>query len=318
MGGLKHFGYLRRTSRRSLRPTSGASRSRPVERCDVRNHHAAWRYAAPAATLALAAALWCLPYAATAQPTGELPKELEGAGVDEKLGEILPADIILLDEEGNQVELGSYFDGTRPVLLNLVYHDCPMLCGLVVQGLTKALAQMAWVPGEEFDVLTVSFNAAEGPEMAAAAKAHAIHMLGNPQAAAGWHFLTGTQNSIDRLTDAVGFRYRWIEDQQEFAHPSVLMFVSGERMLARYIYGIEYDPKDVRTALVEASNGTVGSTIDRLILYCFQYDSDKNSYVPHALNLMKMGGLLTVVTLGGMLFIFWRRESRRTDEAAVA
>ena len=282
------------------------------------NRRRAWRYVGSAAMLALVAVLWCLPQETAAQPTGEMPKELEGAGVDEKLGDILPTDIVFLDEAGNQVELGSYFDGRRPVLLNLVYHDCPMLCGLVVQGLTKALAQMEWVPGEEFDVLTVSFNAAEGPDMASAAKKHAIHMLGNPQAAAGWHFLTGSQPSIDRLTDAVGFRYRWIEDQQDFAHPSVLMFVSGERMLARYIYGIEYDPKDVRTALVEASNGTIGSTIDQLILYCFQYDSDKNSYVPHALNLMKMGGLLTVVALGGMLVVFWRRESRRSDEAAMA
>lgn len=293
------------------RPTEShrpaACSRRPVSLC-----------AGAAAALLLAISLVGVPQAALAQRTGELPEEFEGAGVDEKLGEILPADIVFLDEEGNQVELGTYFDGHRPVLLNLVYHDCPMLCGLVVQGLTKALAQMAWVPGDEFDVLTVSFNAAEGPEMASAAKEHAIHMLGNPKAAAGWHFLTGSQPAIDRLTEAVGFRYRWIEDQQDFAHPSVLMFVSGERMLARYIYGIEYDPKDVRTALVEASNGTIGTTIDQLILYCFQYDSDKNSYVPHALNLMKMGGLLTVIALGGMLFIFWRRESRRTDEAAMA
>lgn len=258
------------------------------------------------------------PSPGLAQRTGELPAEMEGVDVDEQLGSTIPDTLVFWNEIGEEVELGSYFNGERPVLLNLVYHDCPMLCNLVVQGLAETMGQMAWTPGEEFDVLTVSFNAAEGPEMAARAKQHAIHMLGKPAAADGWHFLTGREESIDALTEAVGFRYRWIEDQQEFAHPSVLMFLSGERMLARYIYGIEYEPRDVRTALVEASNGTVGSTIDRVILYCFQYDSAKNSYVPHALNLMKMGGLMTVIAIGTMLFVFWRRESRRADEAALA
>lgn len=259
-----------------------------------------------------------LPRAADAQRTGDMPDELENAGVQEKLGDTLPGDVVFVNEDGDEVELGSYFDGARPVLLNLVYHDCPMLCGLVVQGLTKVMARMAWVPGQEFDVVTVSFNAAEGPEMAKKAKEHALHMLGKPEAAGGWHYLTGTSSSIKRLTDAVGFQFRWVEDQQAFAHPSVLMFISGERKISRYIYGIEYDPRDVRTALVEASNGAVGSTIDRVILYCFQYDSDKNSYVPHAFNLMKLGGLLTIIALGSMLLVFWRRESQRSRDAAVA
>lgn len=259
-----------------------------------------------------------LPQTADAQRTGEMPDDFNNAGVDERLGETIPGDVVFRNEDGAEVALDSYFDGDRPVLLNLVYYDCPMLCGLVVQGLTKALARMSWVPGQEFDVLTVSFNAAEGPEMATKAKAHALQMLGKPQAADGWHFLTGSQSSIERLTDAVGFQYQWVEDQQEFVHPSVLMFVSGDRKVSRYIYGIEYDSRDVRTALVEASNGTVGSTVDRVLLYCFQYDPDKNSYVPHAFNLMKLGGLLTMISLGTMLFVFWRRESRQSRDAAVA
>lgn len=271
--------------------------------------------------LALGALLTTLliwPSVALAQRTGELPDEFDNAGIDEKLGATLPADLVFLNEKGDEIRLGSYFDGERPVLLNLVYHDCPMLCNLVVQGLTNSMAQMSWVPGQEFDVVTVSFNAAEGPEMAAKAKEHALDMLGKPEAGAGWHFLTGTRASIDRLTDAVGFQYEWVEDQNAFAHPSALMFVSGERMLSRYIYGIEYNPRDVRTALVEASEGKIGTTVDQVILYCFQYDPDKNSYVPHAFNLMKLGGLLTMVALGSMLFIFWRRESRRSRGAATA
>lgn len=304
---------LRENSMQGVRERGMAVRSRSRVRVSIVVLMAAFT-----SIVAWLVAFAVFPPTVSAQRTGELPKELDGAGVDEKLGETLPADIIFRDEEGRSVELGRYFDGERPVLLNLVYHDCPMLCSLVIQGLTKALAPMDWVPGGEFDVLTISFNPSEGPELAADAKAHALHMLGKPNATGGWHFLTGSQESIDRLTNAVGFRYRWVEDQQEFAHPSVLMFVSGERLLTRYLYGIEYDPRDIRTALVEASNGSIGTTVDRVILYCFQYDADKNSYVPHALNLMKLGGLLTMIALGSMLFVFWRRETRRSSDVAAA
>ncbi len=274
------------------------------------------RYTSAAALVLSALLVAFMSHPALAQRTGVMPDAFKGAGLDEKLGATIPGDVVFTNEKGVDVEIGSYFTGERPVLLNLVYHDCPMLCGLVVQGLTKAMAGMSWLPGREFDVLTVSFNAAEGPELAAEAKMHALHMLGKPEAADGWHFLTGSDSSIERLTNAVGFRYEWVADQQEFVHPSVLMFVSGQGRLSRYIYGIEYDPRDVRKALVEASSGRVGSTIDQVILYCFQYDPDKNSYVPHAFNLMKLGGLLTMVSLGSMLFVFWRREARRSREAA--
>jgi protein SCO1/2 len=259
-----------------------------------------------------------LAQTAAAQLSSHTPKELENAGLDEKLGEIIPAAIYFRNESGEDVRLGSYFDGDRPVLLNLVYHDCPMLCNLVVDGLVRTMSEMSWSPGREFEVVTVSFNAAEGPEMASAAKRHALDRLGKPEAARGWHFLTGPQASIDSLTAAVGFRYQWVEDQQEFAHPAALIFLSGEGKIARYLYGIDYKPGDVRAALVEASNGQVGSALDRVILYCFQYDADKNSYAPHALNLMKAGGLLTMMVLGSMLFLFWRRESQRSHETSVA
>lgn len=269
-------------------------------------------------TLIVALAALLLAQPAAAQRSAHTPKELENAGLDEKLGEFIPADIAFWNESGEDVRLGSFFDGERPVLLNLVYHDCPMLCNLVVDGLIRTLAEMSWLPGREFDVVTISFNAAEGPEMASAAKRHALDRLGKPEAAGGWHFLTGPQASIDRLTAAAGFKYQWVEDQQEFAHPAALIFLSGEGKIARYLYGIDYKPGDVRAALVEASNGQVGSAMDRVILYCFQYDADKNSYAPHALNLMKVGGLLTMMVLGSMLFLFWRRESQRSHETSVA
>ncbi len=255
---------------------------------------------------------------ATAQQTGQMPRQLEGTGIDEQLGAVIPTHLAFRNGAGDPVRLDSYFDGERPVLLALVYHDCPMLCNLVLQGMTQTLARMKWTPGDEFEVVTVSFNPRETPEVASDAKEMYLGMLGRPRAAAGWHFLTGSDASIDALTDAVGFRYRWVEEQAEFAHPSTLIFLSGDGKISRYLHGIEYKPSDVRTALVEASEGKVGSAVDQIILYCFQYDPNANSYVPHAVNLMKLGGVLTILLLGSMLFMYWRRESRRSWKEAAA
>lgn len=251
---------------------------------------------------------------ATAQRTGTMPRQLEGIGIDERLGHVVPMDLTFKNEEGRDVTLDRYFDSERPVLLAIVYHDCPMLCNLVLHGLTTTLGQMKWTPGEQFEIVTVSFNPLETPDIAADAKDRYLSMLGRPQAAAGWHFLTGTDASIDPLTAALGFQYRWVEEEQEYAHPSTLIFLSGDGKVSRYIYGIQYKPSDVRTALVEASEGSIGSSVDRVLLYCFQYDPNSNSYVPHALNLMKLGGGLTVLMLGTLLFMFWRRESHRSGQ----
>lgn len=253
---------------------------------------------------------------ARAQQSGDvrLDSALARAGLEERLGETIPGDVTFYDEDGRPVELGRYFDGETPVLLTMVYHNCPMLCNLVLDGLNEAFRQMEWVPGQEFEVVTVSFAADETPDLAARQKAKYIEALGKPQAAEGWHFLTGDAASIQTLADAVGFQYNWVEEQQTYAHPATLMFLSGEGKLTRYLHGLEYAPREVRTALVEASAGTVGTVLDQAFLYCFQYDPTVNSYVPHAANLMKVGGVLTVVVLGIMLFIFWRRERHRRDE----
>ncbi|MFQ5568826.1 MAG: SCO family protein [Rhodothermales bacterium] len=248
----------------------------------------------------------------TAQRTGQTPEVFEGVGIDERLGDYVPMDLIFQDEHGQEVELGTYFDGEKPVLLNFVYHDCPMLCNLWLDQFTIALRAMTWVPGDEFEVLTVSFNALETPELAARQKARYLRALGKPEAGAGWHFLTGDEAAIDQLTQAVGFGFRWIEEQQEFAHPTALIFLSGEGKITRYLPGIEFVPRDVRLSLVEASEGTVGTTMDRIFLTCFRYDSEANSYVLHAINIMKIAGLFTVLVLSMVLFVFWRRESRRS------
>lgn len=253
-----------------------------------------------------------------AQRSGQpLPEAFNDAGLDEQLGERVPQDVTFYNEAGEEVALGDYFQADRPVILNFVYHNCPMLCNLVLDGFTKALQGMEWTPGEQFEVVTVSFAADETPDLAARQKALYLKSLGRPEAAAGWHFLTGEEASIQRLAQSVGFEFRWDEQAQQYAHPATLVFLSPEGKVTRYLYGLDYPPRDVRTALVEASNGTVGTTLDRLILYCFQYDPAANSYVLHAQNAMKLGGLLTVLVLGTGLFLLWRRERFRTGEPAL-
>lgn len=251
---------------------------------------------------------------AVAQESGKLPSVFDGVGMDEQLGDFVPQDLLFVNEAGDEVQLGAYLDGEKPVLLNLVYHDCPMLCNIMVDGLTTAMRELEWTPGDEYAVLTVSFNAIETPELASRQKERYVRELGKPGAAAGWHFLTGDKAAIDQLTKAVGFNYRWVEAQQEYAHPAALIFLSGEGQITRYLYGLEFASRDVRRALVEASAGTVGTVLDQVILFCFQYDPDANSYVLHAQRAMKMGGLLMILVLGTALFILWRREGENLAE----
>jgi protein SCO1/2 len=255
---------------------------------------------------------------ATAQRSGELPPVFDGVGLEEQLGRSLPMDLVFADAQGEAVRLGSYFDGEKPVLLMLVYHDCPMLCNLLLDGATRTLRDLAWTPGQEFEVVTVSFSPREGPDLASRQKARYVEILGRPAAAQGWHFLTGSEASIAALAEAVGFQFQWVEERQEYAHPAALMFASGAGKLTRYLYGLEFSARDVRTALVEASEGTVGTTVDKILLYCFQYDPQENSYVPHAINIMKLGGLLTLLLLGLFLAVLWRRERHRPDPATLS
>lgn len=248
-----------------------------------------------------------------------LPAVFADVGVDEKLGDFVPPDLTFLNESGEEVTIGEYFDGSRPVILNFVYHNCPMLCSILLESFTRTLRDMEWTPGQEFDVLTVSFSATEAPDLAAQQKARYVDTLQRPEAADGWHFLTGSDESIQALTGSTGFKFKWIESSQEFAHPAVLIFLSGEGKITRYIHGMQFPPEDVRKALVEASEGRVGSTIDRIFLYCYRYDANANSYVIHATKLMKLGGFLTVLVLATGLAILWRRERfRQKNEAPVA
>lgn len=251
---------------------------------------------------------------AHAQRTGQHRDEYEGVGIERKHGDTVPHDLVFTDHTGQEVTLGEYFDGERPVLLNLVYHDCPMLCGLLMNGVTKTIGSLEWTPGSEYTVLTVSFNPRESFEQAAAQRDRYLDQLGRSGAAEGWHFLTGDAENIDALTDAVGFNLRWIESKQEFAHPTTYVFLSGSGMVSQYIHGMQLPQRDTRQALVEASDGQVGSPVDLVMLYCFQFDPEANTYTADAFNLMKAASVLTVLVLGGMLYVFWRRENEHVDD----
>jgi protein SCO1/2 len=249
---------------------------------------------------------------AVAQVPGEIPDELANVDIVERLGETVSPEIALVDSDGRTVTLAEYFDGERPTVLAFVYHNCPMLCSLILDGMTAAMTEAGLDLGEDYRALAVSFDPRDTPARAAEVKERYLRRFDDADAAESFHFLTGTQENIDRITDEIGFGYEWNERQQEFAHTAALYFLSPNGTITRYLYGIEFQPQDVRTALLEASDGRVGSPLDRLILYCFQYDPDANSYVLSAQRAMKVGGLLTIVLLGGFLLLFWRRESRRS------
>lgn len=249
---------------------------------------------------------------AAAQVTREdaIPDVFSGVGITEQLGTGIPTDLTFVNESGEEVALASFFESDRPVILNFVYHNCPMLCSLLLEGFTKSLRDMEWTPGNEFDVLTVSFSATETADLARRQKARYLDILNKPDATKGWHFLTGSEENIFTLAEATGFGFKWIEESNEYAHPTALIFLDEEGTITRYIHGMNYPPGDVRKALVEASEGRVGTTIDRIFLYCYRYDADANSYVLQATKLMRLGGLLTLLVVCVGLLIFWRRERR--------
>jgi protein SCO1 len=275
---------------------------------------------AAGAILALAVALAAAPVAAQTMPGGlmqptapknVLPSELEAVQVTEHLGETLPLDMVLTDHEGRQVKLGDYFGKGKPVIVNLGYYGCPMLCGLVLNGLNKGLKQLSYLPGREFDVVSVTIDPKEDTALAKQKRESILEELGKEGAGAGWSFNTASEADIKRLADAVGFGYRWDEKGEQWAHAAVIAIASPEGKIARYLYGIEFSPKDLKLALLDASEGKVGSTVDRLLLYCFHYDSESKGYVLFARNMMKLGGVVTLVALGAFWFAMWRRSPPR-------
>jgi protein SCO1/2 len=249
--------------------------------------------------------------AARAQPSDATPPAMEGVGIDEQLNAALPLDAVFHDETGKALPLSELFTGSRPVILTLNYFQCPMLCGLQLDGLIDALKALNWTPGRQFDLLTVSFDPLEDSRLGRLEKQQYLSKLEQPGIGAGWRFLTGSKENIKRLTSAVGFRYRWNDETNQWAHPSALILCTPDGRISRYLGGVAYDPQTLRLSLVEASQGRIGSLFDQVFLTCFHYDSVAGKYAPMATGMMRAGGVITLVLLGLLLAVLWRRERRR-------
>jgi protein SCO1/2 len=242
-------------------------------------------------------------------PAGTMPAALQGVTFEQRLDTTLPLDLEFRDEDGQAVRLGRYF-GRRPVVLAFVYYECPMLCSQVLNGLLSSMKVLDETAGREFDVVTVSFDPRETPLQAAAKKRAYLDRYGRPGADEGWHFLTGDQAAIDALTDAAGFHFVWDEPSQQFAHASGIVVATPQGTLSRYFLGIEYSPRDLKFALMESSEGRIGSLVDQLLLFCYHYDPATGTYGFVVMNTVRIAGAITVVALMGFVVITLRRESR--------
>src|SRR5256714_2197762 len=239
-----------------------------------------------------------------------LPPALKKVGIDQKLNEQLPFDAVFKDEQGREVRLGQFFHG-KPVVISLVYYTCPMLCNQVLNGMLGSFRQNSFNIGEQFEVVTVSFDLKDTPQLAAAKKQTYISGYNRANAAAGWHFLTGDEANVKRLADAVGFRYAWDEQTRQYAHASGIMIATPEGKLARYFYGIDYPPKDLRLALVEASANKIATPVDALMLYCYHYDPSTGKYGVAIMNVMRVAGIITIILIVGLLFLLRKIGRRR-------
>ncbi len=257
----------------------------------------------------IAAALALTLGAGLAHCQPSLPPALRGVGFDQRVNEQVPLDLAFRDEAGQEVHLNDYFHG-KPVILILAWYRCPMLCNEVLNGVTRSMLDMSLAAGKDFEVVTVSFDPREGPELATAKKKTYMERYGRPDAEAGWHFLTGDEKSINRLTDAVGFRYSYDEYNQQFAHASGIMVLTPVGKLYRYFLDIKYPARDLQLSLVQASDNKIGTVVDQALLFCFHYDPAQGKYGPAVMNFVRLGGVLTLLAIGGMVLAL-RRMGRR-------
>ncbi len=235
----------------------------------------------------------------------EVRPELKDVGIDEKLGDKIDLSLTFKNEKAEEVPLSLYFSKNKPILLSLVYYTCPSLCNFHINGLTDAFKDMDWTVGDEFEVIQVSIDPSETPVVANAKKQNYLKEYGREGAARGWHFLTGTEENIKKLAAQVGFKYKWVEEQKEWAHSAAATVMSPEGKITRYLYGISFQPKTVRLSLVEASNGKVGGVLDKITLFCFQYDPEKRGYAFYAFHIMRAGMSFTAIVLFLFLGRFW-------------
>ncbi|HKP96907.1 MAG TPA: SCO family protein [Fibrobacteria bacterium] len=246
-----------------------------------------------------------------------LPPALIDVGIDEHLGQTIPLNAEFRDEIGRTVKLSDFFRAGKPVLLNFAYYRCPMLCNLVLAGMVEGMKNLDWTPGKEYEVVTVSIDPEEGPEQAAAKKSTHIEALRRPEAAMGWHFLTGEEKAIARLAEAIGFRYHYNRTSDDFSHSAGIYAISPQGKICRYLYGVNYPAKDMRIALIEAKDGEALSLGEKLVLYCYQYDPNAKGYVLFARNAMRIGGYFVLGALLLLLGVLWKKETLRRGKDAV-
>lgn len=246
----------------------------------------------------------------------ELPAPLQGISIEQKIGAQVDRNLTFADSTGKTVTLGDYLDRGKPVLLSLVYYSCPSLCNLHLNGVTDLLRDLKWTPGEEFTALAVSFDPKETSAISGPKRENHLAALGKVGAENGWHFLTGSEDAIRSLTSSVGFGFKWDEPAKQWAHGSALIVLTAAGQVSRYIHGVAFEPQTVRLALTEAGRGKVGSVVDTIMLYCFQFDPTQNRYVFYAFNIMRLGAALVALVLLAFLGRFWMTHGRHAGRVA--
>jgi protein SCO1/2 len=240
-----------------------------------------------------------------------LPGALQGVGIDQKLDYPVPLDTTFHDEAGRDVALSTFFQSKKPVILALVYYRCPMLCTQILTGLESALKAVSFNPGQDFEIVSLSFDPKDTPELAASKKQLYLRRYARPGTANGWHFLTGDERNIKTLTDAVGFHFKYDAASDQYAHASAILILTPDGRISRYFYGVEYAPRDLRLGLVEASQGKIGSPVDQVLLFCFHYDPATGKYGAIAMGALRFAGAAFVLICGTFLAIVFRREGRK-------
>jgi protein SCO1/2 len=250
------------------------------------------------------------PSAAIPDRTAAKPEELAGLELVENLDGQIPLDLQFTDHTGKPVRLGDYFDGERPLILTLNYYRCPMLCGLTLNAMVRGLQDVTWTAGDEYRILTVSFDPLEGSELANLKRRNYLEEYGRPAVAQGWDFLTGRPEPIHKLLDVTGFPVRWSDKTNQWIHPAVLIVCTPDGHISRYLKGVHFEPKTLRLSLVEASEGKIGSTVDQVLLFCFDFDPEAGQYTLAAFNLMRAGAILTMIVLAGVLTFLWQHKGQ--------
>lgn len=261
-----------------------------------------------------ALSMFLQPFLAEAQLNRQKPQDLQEVGVEEQLGDPIPLDLTFATSEGDSTTLRALMDSDKPVLLNPVYYECPMLCSMVIDAVYAGVNDLKWTPGKEYNIITFSIDPEEDHRLAASTKDSMITKFGREGAGEGWYFLTGKEDAIKTLTEAIGFKYKKIDQTGQYAHSASIMFLSPDGILTRYLYGIKFDEFSLRNALYEAADGEIGSTVDQVLLYCYQYDPDSQSYTPVAWRIMQLGGFATVLVLGIFLGLMWLRDKNSQND----